>query len=76
MVLSDSEVSGVMKALISCVTSDASTIRMDIKGVGVTIDKAATIHYLWECSKHPSNLKAFQKSEFIELLTLLLDDCD
>ena len=76
VVLSDSEVSGLMKALTSCVTNDASTIRMDIKGVGVTIDKTATIHYLCECSKHPSNLKAFQNSEFIELLTLFLNDCD
>lgn len=76
VVLRESEVSGLVKALTSCVSSHTDTIRMDIKGVGVTIDKAATIDYLRECSQHPSNLKAFQNSEFIELLTLLLNDCD
>ena len=74
--LSDSEVSGIMNALTACVTSNTSTIRMDIKGVGVTIDKSATIHYLCRCSKHPSNLEAFQTSEFVGLLTLLMDEQD
>lgn len=71
--LSDSEVSVIVNVLTTCITSDTSTIRLEVKGVGVTIDECDMLESLWKCSKYPSNLKILGGSlEFLKLLALLL----
>lgn len=73
--LSDSEVSVIVNVLTTCITNDTSTIRLEVKGVGTTIDECNMLECICKCSEYPSNLKMLGESlEFLKLLALLLSN--
>ena len=72
VVLSDSQVKSLQGALITCVANDSPQFRIEVGGIGLMLDTSEAVAYLWESSKHPLNMEKFQSSEFIGMLSLVL----